>query len=298
MNRYIVILYLALLPCFGRLQAQVLWEISGNNTRAKSYLLATNRLVGYTFLDSIPNVFKCYGRCNKVITEFAIQDHEAIATLRKAAILPDSVKLSNFYTVEEYRAINDALQLSLGMGLDQLCRMKPSYLTELYRTELMRRWLQYDEKQSMETFFEQVAQESGKPVYGLDNLGETMYMLFDREPFHFQCEELKKIIDSPENEVRQERILTEMYRWGRLSDMTYTILSPDNHSTLSFSDYQVYCQRNNVWVKRLQSYLKDGRTFITLNAIYLGGDKGLISALRQSGYRVRPVNKRNNHLTK
>ena len=127
MNRYIVILYLALLPCFGRLQAQVLWEISGNNTRAKSYLLATNRLVGYTFLDSIPNVFKCYGRCNKVITEFAIQDHEAIATLRKAAILPDSVKLSNFYTVEEYRAINDALQLSLGMGLDQLCRMKPSY---------------------------------------------------------------------------------------------------------------------------------------------------------------------------
>ena len=298
MNRYIVILYLALLPCFGRLQAQVLWEISGNNTRAKSYLLATNRLVGYTFLDSIPNVFKCYGRCNKVITEFAIQDHEAIATLRKAAILPDSVKLSNFYTVEEYRAINDALQLSLGMGLDQLCRMKPSYLTELYRTELMRRWLQYDEKQSMETFFEQVAQESGKPVYGLDNLGETMYMLFDREPFHFQCEELKKIIDSPENEVRQERILTEMYRWGRLSDMTYTILSPDNHSTLSFFDYQVYCQRNNVWVKRLQSYLKDGRTFITLNAIYLGGDKGLISALRQSGYRVRPVNKRNNHLTK
>ena len=298
MNRYIVILYLALLPCFGRLQAQVLWEISGNNTRAKSYLLATNRLVGYTFLDSIPNVFKCYGRCNKVITEFAIQDHEAIATLRKAAILPDSVKLSNFYTVEEYRAINDALQLFLGMGLDQLCRMKPSYLTELYRTELMRRWLQYDEKQSMETFFEQVAQESGKPVYGLDNLGETMYMLFDREPFHFQCEELKKIIDSPENEVRQERILTEMYRWGRLSDMTYTILSPDNHSTLSFSDYQVYCQRNNVWVTRLQSYLKDGRAFITLNAIYLGGDKGLISALRQSGYRVRPVNKRNNHLTK
>ena len=31
--------------------------------------------------------------------------------------------------------------------------------------------------------------------------------------------------------------------------------------------------------------------FITLNAVYLGGDKGLIEQLRAAGYRVRPVNR-------
>jgi len=289
MKRLVVLLSSVVLAC--NLYAQVLWEISGNSSHDKSYLLATNRLVDITFLDTIPNLFKCYGHCDKVVTEFAMQDYEAIAALRQAALLPDSVKLTNFYTDAEYKEIDEALRLTLGMGLDKLCRMKPSYLTEMYRNELMRKWLNYDEKRSMETFFEQVAQETGKPVYGLDNVGETMYMLFDREPFHWQCQELKKVIDYPENEVKQERAIRDMYLWGRMSDIAYQIEAPDNKSSLSYSDYQVYCQRNQEWVKRLAPYLKDGKTFITLNAIYLGGQKGLLSTLREAGYKVKPVNR-------
>lgn len=272
-------------------QAQVLWEVNGNGVRGKSYVLATNRLADMTFIDSIPSVWKCYVRCNKVLTEFTMQDYEAIATLRTAALLPDSVQLANFYTDEEYQTINDALHLTLGMGLDRLARMKPSYLVEMYRAELMRKWLGYDEQRSMETFFETIAAEGGKPVFGLDDVGETMYMLFDREPFEWQCKELLRIVEYPEREVRQERELLAMYRWGRLTDMVYLVKSPDNQSTISYSDYQVYAQRNVQWVHRLQPYLHDGNAFITLNAIYLGGEEGLLACLRKAGYRVRPVNR-------
>ena len=62
--------------------------------------------------------------------------------------------------------------------------------------------------------------------------------------------------------------------------------------SISFSDYKVYAQRNVQWVKRLALYLHDGGCFITLNAVYLGGDKGLLADLREAGYRVRPVNRR------
>ena len=284
-------LFIILLWLIGSVQAQVLWEISGNNSHGKSYLLATNRLVDMQFLDTIPNVFKCFGRCDKVITEFAMQDYEAISALRQAAILPDSIILSNFYSEADYQHIDEALRLALGVGIDKLCRMKPAYLTEMYRVELLKKWLNYDEKRSMETFFEQVAQEKGIPVYGLDNVGETMYMLFDREPFHWQCDELKKVIEYPENEVKQERTLKEMYLWGRLSDIAYQIEAPDNKTSISYSDYAVYAQRNVEWVKRLTPYLKEGKAFITLNAIYLGGEKGLIQQLKKNGYRVRPVNR-------
>ena len=271
--------------------AQVLYEISGNSTRGKSYLLATDKLVDITFLDTIPSVFKCYSRCNKVITEFAMQDYEAIAALRTAALLPDSVRLTNFYTDAEYKDINDAMLINLGMNMEQLARMKPSYLTEMYRTELMRRWLDYNEERSMETFFERIAAENNIPVYGLDDVGETMYMLFDREPFHYQCKELLQIIEYPEREVRLERELMAMYRYGRLADMAYLVKGPDNQSTLSYSDYQIYARRNPVWVKRLQPYLREGQAFITLNAIYIGGDEGLIACLRKAGYRVKAVNR-------
>ncbi len=274
------------------LKAQLLYEISGNSSKSKSYLLATNRLVEMQFLDTIPNVFKCFGKCNKVITEFAMQDYEALAALRQAALLPDSVKLSNFYSESEYEFIDNALRINLQMGLDKLCRMKPSYLTEMFRTELLRQWLQYNEQRSMENFFESVAAERNIPVIGLDNIGETMYMLFDREPFHWQCKELLKITEYPENEIKQERTLKSMYLDGRLTEIAYQVEAPDNNTTLSFSDYKVFCQRNKEWVKRLKPHLSSGGAFITLNAIYLGGEKGLIEQLRTAGYRVRPANRK------
>lgn len=271
--------------------AQVLYEISGKSVRAKSYILATNRFVDMQFLDTIPNVFKCFARCNKVVTEFAMQDYEAIAALRQAALLPDSVKLTNFYTESEYTYIDNALRINLGMGLDNLCRMKPSYLTEMFRTELMKQWLGYNDQRSMESFFESVAAERDIPIVGLDNIGETMYMLFDREPFHWQCKELLKVIEYPENEVKQERAIRDMYKDGRLTDLAYQVEGPDNTTSISFSDYKVYTARNQQWVKRLQPYLADGDAFITLNAVYLGGEKGLLQQLRAAGYRVRPVNR-------
>ena len=184
---------LAIVEC----NAQVLYRISGNSAAAPSYILATNRNVEMTFIDTIPNAFKCYAQCNKVITEFAMQDYEAIAALRQAALLPDSVQLRNFYSEEQYQEIDDALRINLGMGLDKLGRMKPSYLTEMFRNELMKKWLNYNEDRSMETFFEKVASQSDIPIYGLDDIGETMYMLFDREPFHWQCDELLKVVSLP-----------------------------------------------------------------------------------------------------
>ena len=272
-------------------QAQVLYEISGKGAKAKSYILATNKFMDRTFLDTIPNVFKCFAQCDKVITEFAMQDYEAISALRQAALLPDSVKLTNFYSESEYTFIDNALRAQIGMGLDKLCRMKPAYLTEMVRAELMREWLKYDDQRSMEGFFEAVAAEQGLPVYGLDNIGETMYMLFDREPFHWQCKELLKVLEYPENEVKQERTLRAMYCDGRLTDIAYQVEGPDNTTSISYSDYKVYCQRNIEWVKRLQDYLQQGKAFIPLEAVYLGGDKGLLQQLRAAGYRVRPVNR-------
>jgi len=288
----IIVILLFLVCTTMSIRAELLYEISGNGAKAKSYLLATNRFVDMTFLDTIPNVFKCFGRCKSVVTEFAMQDYEALAALRQAAILPDSVKLSNFYTAEEYRYIDNSLKVNLGMGLDQLCRMKPSYLTEMFRTELMKQWIGYSEERSMESFFENVAAQRDMPVIGLDNIGETMYMLFDREPFHWQCKELLKVIEYPEKEVQQERTLKAMYLDGRLSDIAYQVEGPDNTTSISFSDYKVYTQRNQQWVKRLKPILTNGEAFITLNAIYLGGEKGLIEQLRAAGYRVRPVNRK------
>ena len=174
-------------------QAQVLYKISGNSAKSPSYIFATNKIVGIEFLDSVPNLLRCFSQCKVVLTEFAMQDYEALATLRVAALLPDSIRLDRYYTTEEYQKIDETMQLTLGMGMDKLCRMKPSYLTAMYRNELLHKWLDYDDQRSMEAFYQAIASDKGIPVRAIDDIGETMYMLFDREPFHWQCEELQRV---------------------------------------------------------------------------------------------------------
>ncbi|MCQ2334612.1 MAG: TraB/GumN family protein [Paludibacteraceae bacterium] len=278
--------------CVSLANGQVLYQISGNGAQANSYLIATNKLTDISFLDTIPNLFKCYGQSDKVITEFAMIDYQAIAALRQAAILPDSIRLSHYYTTDEYQLIDESLQLTLGMGIDKLGRMKPQYLTEMYRVELLKKWAGYDDNRSSEHFFETVARQQNKPIFGLDDIGETMFMQFDREPFHWQCTELKNIIEYPEREIKLEKNIRDLYKMGRLLDISYLISSPDNLSTISYSDYQVYIKRNKEWVKRLKPYLIEGKAFIVLDAMYLGGEGGLIALLKAAGYKVKPVNRK------
>ncbi len=286
---YITLLLTSLLAVNA--QAQLLYAISGNNAEDKSYILATNRLCDITFLDSIPNLFKVYGRCNKIITEMALYDFETTNVLKQAALLPDSISLQQEYTSEELQTIDNGLRTNLNLSIDKVGRMKPSYLTELYRNELLTKWLNYDPNRSSEVFFQTVAATTYTPIYALDDVGETLYMLFDREPFQWQCKELLSIIEYPEREIRLEKNLLEAYKMGQLTQIAYDIQAPDNRSTHSYSDYTVYCQRNKEWVKRLKTYLTEGKAFICLDAVYLGGEKGLLAQLRAAGYKVKPVNK-------
>lgn len=285
-------LFSILLLLCSCLQAQLLYEVSGKSSKAKSYIFATNRLTDIQFLDSIPNLFKIYGKCDKVITEMAINDYEAVAALRKAALLPDSVRIEDWYSESEYKQIDEAMQLTLKMGLDKLGRMKPSYLTELYRNELLTRWLDYDANRSSQNFFQAIAAQQNKPIYALDDTGEAIYMTFDREPLHWQMKELLKIVEYPEREIRLEKAILQFYRNGQLNELSYETSMPDNNSTISYSDCKAYWQRNITWVKRLQPYLTEGNAFICLDALYLGGNDGLLQQLKSAGYRVRPVNRK------
>lgn len=303
MKKVIKILLLTiLLPFGGRLggdlcSAQLLYEVYGNSAKSKSYILATNRFVDQTFVDSIPNCCACFSQCGRVVTEFAMQDYEAIAVLRQAALLPDSISLRDCFSPSDYDYIKEACIALLDLNIDSLGRLKPSYLMALYRDELLWRQMGIDDSRSLATFFERLSlppnsSTSQFPIIGLDNAAETMYITFDREPLAWQCQELKKVIDYQEREVKQEKTIRSMYLNGRLNDIAYQVASPDNETSLSYSDYKVFCQRNKQWTKRLTPYFKDGRTFVTLDAMYLGGDKGLIAQLKAIGFRVKPVKER------
>ncbi len=278
-----------LLICFTA-KPQLLYQISGRGIE-KSYLFATNKYANIEFLDSVPNLLALFARSKTVVTEFVVNDSVVRYLLSSAALLPDSIDLYSLYTPTEIGQLNSALMETMQLNVEQVKKMRPCYLTEIYREQLMMRYLSYDPNRSSEVFFQSMAEPYGKSVVALDTPEETLYMMFEREPEHWQQKQLIDIVQHGERDVALERNLLRLYRDGRLTQMAYDLQAPDNNSTVSFSDYQVYVKRNKQWVKRLEPLLAQGHLFICLDAKYLGGDNGLLSMLRANGYRVKAINK-------
>lgn len=271
-------------------KSQLLYRISGRGVE-NSYLFATNKYANIEFLDSVPNLLALFARSKTVVTEFVVNDSVVRALLSSAALLPDSTDLYSLYTPTEIGQINAALMEMMQLNVEQVKKMRPCYLTEIYREQLMMRYLSYDPNRSSEVFFQSMAEPYDKSVVALDTSEETLYMMFEREPEHWQHKQLIDIVQHGERDVALERNLLRLYRDGRLTQMAYDLQAPDNNSTVSFSDYQVYAKRNKQWVKRLEPLLAQGHLFICLDAKYLGGDNGLLSMLRAAGYKVKAINK-------
>lgn len=232
----------------------LLFKVSGNSAANPSYILATNRYVDMTFADSIPGVFKAFGRCQRVVTEFAFEDYELLGALRQV----------------EY---------------------KPSYAYTSVRDSILSRRFAYNPNRSIETFFQRVAEDKNMSVTGLDAVGETLYMLFNRNDEEYQMKMLNRILEYAEDDVDLEREIISLYKRGQLSDIAYAVSGPNNKATFGYSDYIVYTKRNVIWAQRLTPILKQGGAFITLNALYLGGEKGLLEQLRKAGFKVKEVKK-------
>ena len=271
-------------------KAQLLYQVSGKGIKGHSYIFATNKLCHISFLDTVPQLFKIFNSCPVVITEMALNSAEVHNVLAQAALLPDATPLQSFYTPEEYRRIDEALTSTVRLSLKSLERLKPAYITELYKTELYKTWLGYDENRSSEIFFQAVAAEQGKTIISLNDTQESIYALFDHEPPERQAQELLTLIRYPEREIRQARALLALYRNGHLSEISYQVQMPDNQTTVSYSDYQIYAARNITWADHLTVLLQKPGNFIVLDAIYLGGEKGLLHLLRNRGFKIRPVN--------
>ena len=270
--------------------AQLLWEISGNGVKEKSYIFATYPLADISFLDSVPHIFKIYSDCEKIISEVNVPDNEAIRAIMSGAKLEEGKTLKDIYSPIQYDRISNAFRSAFfksKLSIERLSYLKPAYLTTLYRDELLSVWLNYDPNRSLQTFFQNVAVEQMKPVVALDDIGEAIYMMFNREPQEWQEKELINIVEYPDRELDLEKELIKQYKKGNLEEMVIAVKRPDNLATINYSDYKVFATRNRTWVKRLKPYLKEGKVLICVNALFLGGDEGLLALLKAEGYKVK-----------
>lgn len=272
-------------------QAQLLWKVSGNGLKEKSYIFGTHHLIPLSFLDSIPGLYKSFNACNAVVGEVVINSIEATSKIKQASIMPDHKTIKDFLDSTKYHIVDNELNKTLKIGLNELSRLHPSLILSLYEIELFRRVTKiYDDAQS-DSYFQIAANEKGKKVYGLETIDKQIELLFDTKDLQSQANQLYETIQNKDSVSNEMITLNKLYKKGNLDKLFLFSKNTDNKISISDEKMaELLDKRNEAWITQLPDLMSKSSCFIAVGALHLPGKTGLIEKLRALGYKVNAAN--------
>jgi uncharacterized protein YbaP (TraB family) len=135
------------------------------------------------------------------------------------------------------------------------------------------------------------AMTAGKQFQPLETPGEQL-SVFTKLSLDEQISLLRHVLDEYRTYPRMYEQLTDAYLardLDTLMEISFANpISEDPALQEKFMD-QMLTQRNHRMLERMETVLNQGKVFIGVGALHLVGDKGLISQLRQRGYRLNLI---------
>lgn len=119
----------------------LLWKISGNGLNAPSYLFGTHHLIPLSFLDSITGLDEAFEVTEQTVGELDMSKmNEMQMKIMGAAIMPNEYNYQTLISEQDFRLLDKTLKELVGVGLDQLGRMKPAMLSNLISITLYQKY--------------------------------------------------------------------------------------------------------------------------------------------------------------
>ena len=109
--------------------------------------------------------------------------------------------------------------------------------------------------------------------------------IFDQIPLEIQLNELRKLVTEESSQTELEKLIA-VYKTEDI-DGLYDLIN----TSPMMNDYReiMLDNRNKVWIPKIVDAMKTKSVFVAVGAGHLGGESGVISLLKEAGYRVEPV---------
>ncbi len=259
----------------------LLWEIKGPGQSRPSYLFGTIHLIcpaDFSLSDSLKAVV---ARTQQVALEVDMDDPAMMASMMKTMNMADGNGLKTLASEGEYVKLNRFFRDSVGVSLAMFEKVKPFILMgPLFNAVLS------CQPQSYEMELIGLANKQKTEVIGLETMDEQM-ALFDSIPYRDQIKMILTMIDSLPKARQEFRDLVSLYKSQKVNDLYQMTMKSDygmegNEEILLFD-------RNKKWIPRIQKIMAEKPTLFAVGAAHLGGERGVISLLRQEGYKVRAI---------
>jgi uncharacterized protein len=262
-----------------------LYEVRGK--RGAAHLLGTIH-VGFGFEEVLTDAARARFRAaTRVITEADVSASNP-EQLMRAALLPPGKSLRALLDASTWSALRDRLGPELPEPV--LDRLEPWLPTVMLGLEELERVLSAQkpgaDRRLMDVELVQAAHAAQKSVAHLETIADQI-AIFDTIPIEEQVRELTHSLDRASAD--QARMLLDAFSRGDEQKLTRALFDDAQlESAPGFYD-RVLFQRNARWLPVIEDELARDGAFIAVGAAHLLGDRGILSALRRSGYRVTRV---------
>lgn len=260
----------------------LLWEVSGNGLKEKSYLFGTFHLLCKGDILISEQLKKAMDNSDAVYMELDMDDPSVVMGGLMMLNMKGGKKLPDLYTEEEYKKVSSYFKDSLHMPISFLESTKPYFLVAMLYPKMM----PCKTVSGVEEELMKLAKREKKTINGLETM-QFQASVFDSIPYEQQAKELLKGIDSMASYAKYFDTMVQVYK----SQQLQKIESLFNKSEFGMEEHQdiLLDNRNKNWVVQLKKIMDQQPVFVAVGAGHLVGKNGLIALLKKQGYKVTPL---------
>ncbi|MGH2664633.1 TraB/GumN family protein [Flavobacterium sp.] len=257
-----------------QIENSLLWEISGKGLAKSSYLYGTVHMMCESDFKITEKTKSAFEKADKLALELDFDDASEVTAMQQSGISKEP--LSKIVSTEDYQKLDAFLKQKLGQGAKNF----ENYTLVSIMSMVMFKSLDCTPKLYELEFFKMAAGRKIETL-GLEKINDQMDFLGKSYSSH----ELINQLNYYDSDYFKR--LTAIYNSEALTEIYQMTTNP------KFMDAEgkkwMLDIRNKNWAIKMPELMKNESVFFAVGAAHLGGEQGVISLLRKSGYTVKPI---------
>lgn len=257
-----------------------LYEISGNGLDTPSYLFGTIHVIcpdDFVFPEKALNALK---KSKQVIQELDFSCATVTQYFQENMLLANGQDISSFADEPTRLVLASFLEDCLGVGFDQVKRIKPILLLSLFNQYLLS-----CQPKSYDLYIHERALDTGIKVIPVETPAQQINYL-DAIPVEDQIGMLVEMIENQVDAQNNFHLMIQLYLAGETETLQGLLLNL-SAGTPELNE-KLIIQRNNQWMEALPEMLVKP-SFIAVGVGHLYGTHGLVERFRNKGYTVEAI---------
>jgi uncharacterized protein len=264
----------------------LLWEVSGKNLKAPSYIYGTMHLLCEKDA-AISAPFKKILHSNVQQIYFEL-DMDDMAELFGGGM--DALFMNKDTTMDQL--LSEAEIQRLSSEWEKVMPLIPWQQAKAYKPMLLAAMMggQAFECKSQMGMEEAIMTEMLKDEKEIKGLEKTAFQtaIFDSIPYLLQAQQLLAALDSPAKAIAQTRQLINIYKQQNINAIDSLSSAPDNDIPKDY-EHLLLQKRNKNWAVQFDTIATKKITLFAVGAAHLPGKEGFLQLLKNKGYTVRAL---------